>query len=64
MSEFRTAFLDAATFGVVALDRFEEAGGCEVHELTDADELPGRLEGCQSVVINKFVLDRPRLEHA
>ena len=63
MSEFRTAFLDAATFGVISLDRFEQAGRCEVHELTDADELSGRIEGRQSVVINKFVLDRPRLEH-
>ena len=63
MSEFRTAFLDAATFGVISLERFEEAGGCEVHELTDADELPGRLEGRPCAVINKFVLDRPRLEH-
>ncbi len=63
MSGFRTAFLDAATFGVVALDRFEEAGGCAVHELTEADQLPGRLDGCQCAVINKLVLDRPRLEH-
>ena len=63
MSEFRTAFLDAATFGVISLDRFEQAGGCEVHELTEADELPARLEGRQCAVINKFVLDRTRLEH-
>ena len=63
MSEFRTAFLDAATFGVISLDRFEEAGGCDVHELTEADELPGRIDGCRCAVINKFVLDRPRLEH-
>ena len=63
MSAFRTAFLDAATFGVISLERFEEAGGCEVHELTEADELPARLEGVRCAVINKFVLDRPRLEH-
>ena len=63
MSAFRVAFLDAATFGVVSLDRFEEAGECAVHELTEADELPERLGGCQCAVVNKFVLDRPRLEH-
>ena len=63
MSPFRTVFLDGATFGVVSLARFEEAGECVTHELTDADELPARLEDCQCAVINKFVLDRPRLEH-
>ncbi len=64
MSAFRTAFLDAATFGVISLHRFEAAGGCEVHELTDADELPERLANRDCVVINKLSLDRPRLEHA
>ena len=63
MSAFRVAFLDAATFGVISLARFEEAGECAVHELTEADELPERLDGCQCAVLNKFVLDRPRLEH-
>ena len=63
MSAFRLAFLDAATFGVVSLTRFEESADCAVHELTEADELPGRLEGVRCAVINKFVLDRPRLEH-
>lgn len=63
MSEFRVTFLDAATFGVVSLTRFEEAAGCAVHELTEADELPERLADRQCAVINKFVLDRPRLEH-
>lgn len=63
VSAFRTAFLDAATFGVVSLARFEEAGECVVHELTDAAELPERLAGRQCVVVNKFVLDRERLEH-
>ena len=57
------AFLDAATFGVISLTRFEEAADCAVHELTEADELPERLADRQCVVINKFVLDRPRLEH-
>ena len=63
MSPFRTVFLDGATFGVVSLARFEEAGECVTHELTDADELPARIEDCRCAVINKFVLDRPRLEH-
>ncbi len=63
MNAFRTVFLDGATFGVVSLARFEEAGEFMVHELTDADELPARLEDCQCAVINKCVLDRPRLEH-
>ena len=57
------AFLDAATFGVISLTRFEEVADCVVHELTEADELPQRLADRQCVVINKFVLDRPRLEH-
>lgn len=57
------AFLDAATFGVISLTRFEEAADCAVHELTEADELPERLADRQCAVINKFVLDRPRLEH-
>ncbi len=57
------AFLDAATFGVVSLTRFEESADCAVHELTEADELPGRLADRQCAVINKFVLDRARLEH-
>ena len=63
MSAFRVAFLDAATFGVISLARFEEAGECAVHELTEADELPARLDKHQCAVVNKFVLDRPRLEH-
>lgn len=57
------AFLDAATFGVISLKRFEEAADCVVHELTEADELPGRLADRQCAVINKFELDRQRLEH-
>jgi len=63
VSGFRVVFLDAATFGVVSLARFEEAGGLEVYELTDTGELPTRLENRHCAVINKFVFDRPRLEH-
>ncbi len=63
MSGFRVVFLDAATFGVVSLARFEETGGLEAFELTDTDELPTRLENRHCAVINKFVLDRSRLEH-
>ncbi len=61
-TRFRLVFLDAATFGDVSLHRFEAYWDCTIHKLSTPAEVPGRLKGCQAVVINKVALDRSILE--
>jgi len=58
----RIVFLDAATFGDVSLDRFKASWDCTIHPLSAQSEIPGRLEGYLTAVINKVRLNRSVLE--
>lgn len=58
----RLAFLDAATFGDVSLDRFHADWHCLIYKSSSPAEIPGRLRGCRAVVVNKVALDRSLLK--
>ena len=60
-NDFRVVFLDAATFGDVSLERFNENWNCTVHRLTAPAEVPQRLQGYHAVILNKVVLDQSLL---
>jgi glycerate dehydrogenase len=61
MADIRIVFLDAATFGDVALDRFTERWDCTIHRQTTPADTPRRIEGFPIVVTNKVPLDRATL---
>jgi glycerate dehydrogenase len=51
-------FLDAATYGDVALDRLTEKWNCSVHQVTSSDETSQRLAGHTIAITNKVVIDK------
>jgi glycerate dehydrogenase len=61
-SRLRIVFLDAATFGDVSFEEFKSHWDCAVHSLTAPAEVLPRLRGCEAVVVNKVVLNRPILD--
>jgi glycerate dehydrogenase len=54
----RIVFLDAATYGDMALERFTEKWDCSVYQVTNPDEMIQRLAGHSIAVTNKVVLDK------
>ena len=60
MSERQTriVFLDAATFGDVALQSFAEMWDCTVHQVTAPAETAQRLAGATIAVTNKVAIDK------
>ena len=57
-------FLDASTFGDVALKRFSEIWNCASHKVTAPAEVAERLRGRDVVILNKVVLDGALLDSA
>ncbi len=60
--DFRLVFLDAATFGDVALERFTTQWKCEIYQHSIPSQVPTRLKGYQAVILNKVALDRTLLD--
>ncbi len=60
--DFRLVFLDAATFGDIALERFTTRWKCEIYQHSIPSEVLTRLKGYQAVVLNKVALDRTLLD--
>ena len=54
----RIVFLDAATFGDVALQSFTDMWGCTVHQVTAPAETAQRLAGATIAVTNKVAIDK------
>ena len=54
----RIVFLDAATYGDMALERFTEKWDCSVYQVTNRDATLERLAGHSIAVTNKVVLDK------
>ena len=54
----RIVFLDAATYGDMALERFTEKWDCSVYQVTNPDETIQRLAGHSIAVTNKVGLDK------
>ncbi|MFQ5850419.1 MAG: D-2-hydroxyacid dehydrogenase [Candidatus Binatia bacterium] len=61
-TSLRLVFLDAATFGDVSFDRFKANWDCTIHPSSAPAEVPQRLKGYQTAVINKVVLGRSVLD--
>jgi glycerate dehydrogenase len=59
LRQLRIVFLDAATFGDAALDRFTKTWDCTIHPLTQPAEVRRRIAGFPVIVTNKVVLDKP-----
>jgi glycerate dehydrogenase len=57
----RIVFLDAATYGDMALDRFTGNWDCSIYQVTNPNETIQRLAGHSIAVTNKVVLDQPVL---
>jgi glycerate dehydrogenase len=51
-------FLDAATYGDIALERFTRRWDCAVHQVTRSDDTAQRLAGRSIAVTNKVVIDK------
>ena len=51
-------FLDAATYGDIALDRFTHRWDCAVHQVTRPGDTAQRLAGRSIAVTNKVVIDK------
>lgn len=60
--EPKIVFLDAATYGDMALDRFTEKWNCAVYQVTPPSETTQRLAGCSIAVTNKVVIDETVLK--
>ncbi len=54
----KIVFLDAATYGDVALDSFTRAWSCTIHQTTDAAQTIPRLAGHSIAVTNKVSFDK------
>jgi glycerate dehydrogenase len=54
----RIVFLDAATYGDIALDRFTRRWDCAVHQVTHLGDTAQRLAGRSIAVTNKVVIDK------
>ena len=54
----RIVFLDAATYGDVALERFTPQWDCAVHQVTRSGDTAQRLAGRSIAVTNKVVIDK------
>jgi glycerate dehydrogenase len=54
----KIVFLDAATYGDIALDWFTSRWNCSVHQVTSPDETAQRLDGHSIAVTNKVVIDK------
>lgn len=54
----RIVFLDAATYGDVALSRFTEKWDCTIHQVTKPSETIERLSRHSIAVTNKVVIDQ------
>ena len=61
MKSRKIVFLDAATFGNVSLQRFNEIGNCKIYQTTSSVETITRLAGQNIVVTNKVVIDQAAL---
>jgi glycerate dehydrogenase len=60
----RIVFLDAATYGDVSLQRFNDRWNCTIHRLTRPAQTAARLAGHSIAVTNKVALDRAILDSA
>jgi glycerate dehydrogenase len=54
----KIVFLDAATYGDIALDRFTRRWNCSVHQVTSPGETVQRVADHSIVVTNKVVIDK------
>jgi glycerate dehydrogenase len=54
----KIVFLDAATYGDIALDRFTSRWNCLVHQITNPGETAQRLDGHSIAVTNKVVINK------
>jgi glycerate dehydrogenase len=57
----KIVFLDAATFGDVSLQRFNEIGDCKIYHATRSEETIARLADQTIVITNKVVIDQAAL---
>ena len=60
----RIVFLDAATYGDMALTGFTDMWDCTVHQVTNAAQTGARLAGHAIAVTNKVVINEESFEFA
>ncbi len=63
MNKFNIAILDGATLGEdMDLSIFEQFGNVSIYPITQSNEVRGRIENCDVVIINKIKMNKDVLE--